>query len=354
MSMGSPTDDAHHCTYYVQGKTFEEHLAWLAQAFPHVRECVDSRGMPPAVLSAFFRGLDERSRDFDGVHRNGRGDSYRKAQADPLVRSVGIRRLFELVYPRGADGRFTPACLLLDLLGGDGTLARAFGRLFSPQSPTIVTSDISGDMIVSAVRGGLPALRQPAHHLLLRNACFHGVICAYGTHHIPRAELPLVAAEALRVLHPGGRVVLHDFEADSSVDRWFRDVVHPFSPTGHNFPHFERCELSRYLRDAGFRAVHETYLYDPFLFYGPTPEEVRQKALDYLLDMYGLSKLVDGNDMGRAYDLLWEMMQRYFCYDLESLDVPPDFGASRPSLRQEQGLWRLELPRVALVATGTK
>ena len=292
--------------------------------------------------------------DFDGAERNGRGDEYRRSQRDPSVRSVGIRTIFGLALGDHAGGASLDDAIVLDMLGGDGTLARAFSTLFPGRGALIITSDISADMVAGAIAYGLPAVHEPATSLLLRDESVDVSIVAYGTHHIPKVELPLVLKEAGRVLKPGGRIVIHDFLENSPVSTWFRTVVHRESRTGHDFSHFQRGELRSLLEETGFRNVGEQFVYDPFVVTGTSRRAARQALSQHLLDMYGLRKLIARLGEREARDTAYALARGCFRYRYAELGLPNDFGVPGVMTTLVGDRYRAELPRVALVAHGDK
>src|SRR5690606_418049 len=83
----------------------------------------------------------------------------------------------------------------------------------------LLAGDISGSMVAAALADGLPAVRQRADQLLLRDDVLDAVLIAYGSHHIAPSQRPRALSEAYRVLVPGGRVALHDFASDSPGSR---------------------------------------------------------------------------------------------------------------------------------------
>src|SRR5207237_5518083 len=122
-------------------------------------------------------------------------------------------------------GRLPFGWRLLDVLGGDGLIARALNMMRPGLTrQPVLTSDVAESMILHAWAQGLPAIREPAQHLFLRDASFDAVLIAYGTHHIDPLDRPDMCREAFRVLRPHGRIVLHDFECGSAVARWFDEV----------------------------------------------------------------------------------------------------------------------------------
>jgi SAM-dependent methyltransferase len=166
-----------------------------------------------------------------------------------------------------------------------------FGKALAPPSlmPSILTSDLSEEMVIAARAYGLFAIRQPAQNLLLKDRSLDGVIIAYGTHHIPPDHRVQACQEAFRVLRHDGRIVLHAFETGSHMARWFSEVVDQYSITGHQYPHFTAGEIRDYLSRAGFTDINIRYIYDPFIIYAGSADEAKHKLAEYLLNMYGLT-----------------------------------------------------------------
>ncbi len=290
--------------------------------------------------------------DFEDVCIGGRGESYRQAQENPTVRLRGIRQLFTWASPGGVLSSWRPEHILVDLLGGDGTLARAVETFTPPQArPTVLTSDLSAGMIRAAQQRDLPAIRQAAQRLRLRDQTVDAVLLAYGTHHIPPADRPATASEAFRVLRSGGSLVMHDFAEGSAVARWFANVVHRYSHTGHDFPHFTEGELQGLLTQAGFNDVTVQRMYDPLLLTAPTREGARMRLGDHLRWMYGLTHVSRGSEQSaalRTADLAEETFHH------APAERAPGQEIAQVSYEPIADGWRVELPRVALVAVGRR
>lgn len=334
------------------GDEVADQLAALKGQFPELHACIDlSRAARAASLATTMSGAE----DFSPASEGGRGDSYRRAQRNPLTRMVGIQHLFNLIGPGDNARNFSRAHIVLDVLGGDGVLARAFQQLNPPASmPQILTSDLSPDMVAAALAYGLPAIHQPAQHLMLKDNCVDAVIIAYGVHHIPREDRLQVVQEAFRVLKPGGRLVLHDFEEGSPVARWFNEVVDPYSFTGHRCSHFTQEEIRGYLIQTGFTGVVCRHLYDPFIFYGNSQQQVKDDMADCLLNMYGLGKLLAHREYSQALTVIYALAEECFRYDYARIGLSDAFGAAHIRITGDDGNWSLEMPRVALVGLASK
>jgi SAM-dependent methyltransferase len=325
---------------YLPGMTLRDYLHYM-ERHPRFRAVLDlavgHRIEPPTSANEFDTDV------------TGRGDSYRLAQRRADVRSTGIVGLLELALDRPVPADPPADLRVLDVLGGDGTIARAAvgGLRGGSDNHWVLTGDLSRHMIAEAVRYGLPAVCQSAQQLVLRNDVFDAVILAYGTHHIPPAERKTAYAEAWRVLKPGGRLVVHDFEDGGPVARWFAEVVHRYAPGGHAYEHFTLAELRHDLTAVGFTDVSLGELFDPFVVPGATPEAARELLCSYIFSMYGLFGLRQSEDWA---DRVWKLACRYMRY--------PEAGAAVPVRRVEiqpaGSRFVATMPRIALTAVGVK
>jgi SAM-dependent methyltransferase len=339
------------------GTTMQEYLDELRIRHPVLYDRLDLARLNPTQLAQIYEALDCFASPFDTKEHGGRGDAYRRTQlAYPLVRAEGISRLCELAMP--ADSTPASSCVL-DALGGNGTMTRTM-RLLSPDtSPTIFTGDVAAPMIADALAQGLPAVRQSTKRWLFRDAALDGVIFAYGTHHIPVDERPQAMAEAHRVLRPGGRVVVHDFEEGGTTARWYSEALDRYTYTGHKHEHFLREEMHELLVGAGFHDVCVRYLYDPCVVYADSPEAARRGVINYMYRLFALAKLVSPESLDDENS--WEIVEEAVCRHANfTPEEQKRFGAReaeltvRPNGRESGREFRAELPRVALVATATR
>ena len=331
-----------------------ERLAEVRKRWPEFYECIDLARVSETSCDLIV-AMATSAFDFNSMVGGGRGESYRLAQINPMIRSTGISQLFKFIRPANGTKEFTPQHKVLDVLGGDGVLARAIDQML-PQAtrPHIITSDLAEDMVRAAQAYGLFAIQQPAQKLLLKDNCTDGVIIAYGTHHIAPDQRLEACREAFRVLRPGGRIAFHDFEVDSPVSRWFVEVVDRYSQTGHRFAHFTRDEIRQYLQEAGFDDVKVNQIYDPFILSDSTAKSAQTLLKQHLLEMYGLVQLTDCNGHARALEMVFELAHQYFRYDYRSMGLEDSFGAPRIKTHHKNGCWFVESPRVALVGHGVK
>ena len=285
-------------------------------------------------IGSYLRRMQELSWEFEADAAGGRGSVYNVAQKASENRALGMTALLGLFSESGMDVP-GPDCVILDALAGDGTISRFAATL--PQSPTIISADLSGYMIAQCLEADLPCIRQSASRSLLRDDVLDGVLIAYGSHHLPADDRREAAREAHRTLKPGGKFVLHDFEIGGPVDRWFGEVVDPCSATGHPHPHFSRREMTDVLTGAGFSEMRVFEMEDPFTLEGPDPEEARRRVLRHLYNMYGLVKLPLETDAD------YSDLERRAAGTLGEIDLRPAAGG-----------WVARLERPALVAVGTK
>ncbi len=317
-------------------------LRALRETWPHVYALIDEE-------RAVGLATDGERDDFGSAEQGGRGESYVDAQqAHPEARIIGIRHLMALVVgPAGGDRP-----VVVDLLGGDGLLHRVCLRPDMPDA-TVVTCDAASFMVSRAWAAGAPAVRQRAQRQVFRSGSVDGVLLAYGSHHVPEPERQDVADEAWRVLRPGGRFVLHDFAEGSPVATWFLDVVDKQSATGHRYAHFTVDQMRECLVRSGFCTVTTNWMFDPIVVTGTSERAARAALGRYLVQMYGLDKLVAAHGHEGASMVAFELARRIFRFNSMGNGMGDHVGECVVE-RLGPSKWRCVLPRFALVAVGRK
>lgn len=338
---------------YLPNISLTLYLQLMANKFP---EFYDTFWFERPNSGKMIKILNEAKSDFEGQKKGGRGDYYRKAQKDPSVRITGIRQILQLAVRDQHIEHLPSTYKILDVLGGDGVLARALKLIQKSDNfrQPILTSDSAVDMINQALKYDLPAIRQQAQFLFIRNDSFDAVILAYGTHHIPQNDRLVVCQEAFRVLKPRGNVVIHDFELNSPMAQWFNQVVDKYSITGHKCSHFTPNELQLYLQKSGFKNIRILHIYDPFIVTDANKQRAFKKLMNYIFYMYGLEKLTNGGNKERALEGLHHLIKKYIHYNFNSIKEAKPHWKRSISYYEENGRYVAELPRVALVAVGTK
>jgi SAM-dependent methyltransferase len=327
----------------VIGADLQAQVRAIAERYPAIFDCIDRDRVRAQQGSE--SGMLGRSDDFGSSALGGRGESYVAAQRMTLTRAQGISELIGLIVRR-CQAR---SPVLVDLLGGDGLVCRVVSTL-SPGDTVVVTCDASPFMVEQAWSGGIPALLQRAESPLFRDESVGSVLLAYGSHHIPPGSRASVASQAYRILQPGGVFLIHDFLPGSPVATWFSKVVDAYSVTGHDYQHYDQDQAVSYLRSAGFTDVQAVAVDDAFTVTGATRDEAELALGRYLVEMYGLVKLVDEYGAEGSFRRAFDMAGDIFRYS------EPVGALSRISVRydRDRGEWSSTMPREAVAILGVK
>lgn len=340
---------------YLPGVSVEDFEKMFADRFPEMAPALWLR-RPGGEAILDLRQANPNEFESD---ESGRGDSFRRAHERSSVKATGMSTLLALATGCTDITQVPDGFRLLDILGGSGTLVRVTREL--PQWKTgrewILSGDVSSEMVRQALDYGLPAVRQPAQFLLVREQAFNAILIAYGAHHIPVSERPACYEEARRALAPGGRLIVHDFATGSPMARWFQQVVDAYSPTGHQYTHFTGGEFEEDLLAAGFGEVEVETIYDPITVLAGSQEEARERMIQYVLNSYRLTPPdAERRDIGTWVEELAADVIRYTESDFAELDAVPQEvrSAGTMTIYPTSAGWRAEFPRLSLVAIARK
>jgi SAM-dependent methyltransferase len=320
---------------YLGDLTFADYLGEIRRSYPDLYDLLEPNRIEASAIEKYIGEMDSVSWEFEDKDVGGRGLAYIVSQENADNRGVGMTKLINCFSPSG-DEMPDAAFRILDVLGGGGTVARFLSTL-GGVTPTIITADLSKLMIGACRAKQLPYIRQSAARSLFRDNVLDGVLIAYGSQLLDRETRQLAVSEAHRTLKPGHRLVLHAFEIGSRVGRFFDEVVHPYSRTGHAHEHYTRPGILDLLTRAGFRDVRLFDMSDPFILRGKTQDEAKRNAILHLYRMYDLVKVAGAE-----------------C-DVEAALEPLIVNTLGPiAMARQQETYAAQIPRATLVAVGTK
>jgi SAM-dependent methyltransferase len=335
-NMSRPVDSDVLDRVYIGNLTFQDYLNEIRESYPGLYDLLEPERIEAGAIERYIKEMDSLSWEFEDKDVGGRGVAYIHAQESFDNRRVGMETLIKCFSPSYGEMP-GPTFRILDVLGGGGTVARFLSTLGTP-TPAIITADLSKLMIGACrAKKKLPYIRQSAARSLFRDNVLDGVLIAYGSQLLSLEVRQLAVMEAHRTLKPGHRLVLHAFEIGERVAKFFDDVVHPYSRTGHPHQHFTRQGILDLFTRAGFRDLRLFEISDPFILRGQTPEEAKRNAIMHLYRMYDLVKVA--NTEG----------------DIEQALEPHIVNTLGPiSVSGEQDSYAAQIPRSTLVAVGAK
>jgi ubiquinone/menaquinone biosynthesis C-methylase UbiE len=121
---------------------------------------------------------------------------------DRVFHFLGPERLMALLQPQSSER-------ILDIGGGTGRVSQTFGADY-----VVVVCDLSWGMLGEARQKRMIACCGLAEHLPFADGAFDRIVMVDAFHHLH--DQRVAAKEALRVLRPGGRLVIEE----PDIRRW--------------------------------------------------------------------------------------------------------------------------------------
>lgn len=185
---------------------------------------------------------------------------YDAGMADPIKRLLG--GTFETFFDYKAawlQRTLQPTGRLLDFGCGEGGFLRALRQSGAPLD--LVGCDVSGGMLAVAVErwssGPLPSLHTVSPHgLPFGDGEFDVVTMICVLHHIKKPKRLMVVQELMRVVRPGGRLVVFEHNPRNPGTRWL--MARALIDAGVDPVPDQECRAL--LHAAGAASVHTDYI----------------------------------------------------------------------------------------------
>jgi len=265
-----------------------------------------------ASLRHYFSTLPHN--EFSSKYSGGYGDAYQlSTQSHPYAKNIGTQALLQqcAVPPNG---------VLLDAFGGSGQIASAMSRyLRERNSFDILTADVEIDQIKKAVAKGHPAIALDVSNMgIVKTGVFDSVLLGYGFHHLPPERRPRAIEEAIRVVKPRGRLVLHEGMRGGITQKLSHGIIDCHGTSPHLYEHPSYDEVRSYLP----KGVHieETNIFDPHVIVDTSDKAVEASFLSYYVGHYSLPR-----------DLSYERLRDIICdiyneHSFPEWETAPLFG----------------------------
>ena len=171
---------------------------------------------------------------------------------DRVFHFPGPERLMSLLQPQ-------PSERILDIGGGTGRVSQTFGDDYAGRAPLVVVCDPSWGMLGEARQKQMIACRGLAEHLPFADGAFDRIVMVDTFHHLH--DQHVAAKETLRVLRPGGRLVIEEPDIRRWAVKWIAlgERLLLMRSRFHSI-----ADLARVFEEAGARivAIEEGYDYN--------------------------------------------------------------------------------------------
>jgi SAM-dependent methyltransferase len=81
------------------------------------------------------------------------------------------------------------------------------------------------------------------------------ILCLASLHHLTSEERTAFYKECIRLLRPGGKLIIGDVEASSGLASWLNVFVDKYNPFGHKGIFFDVVHDTEHIRQSGFANV---------------------------------------------------------------------------------------------------
>jgi SAM-dependent methyltransferase len=162
-------------------------------------------------------------------------------------------------------------------------------------------------------------------NLPFENGSFDRIVILAVLHHISIDERAILYKECMRILAPGGRLIISDVIRNSIQDYWLNTIVNKYNSNGHRGVFFNESD-ARLMRSAGFYAECERVSYH---WYFRNLVEME----DFIINLFGMDLLEPGENLleivnhnigilveGDRYKFKWELI--YFIATLPQDYIP--------------------------------
>ena len=149
-----------------------------------------------------------------------------------------------------------PGEVIVVTAAGSGFDARLIEKELQPDSARIICvepSTVFSKLILSAQ---FELYNNPLNRIELPDACADAVINLAALHHFPDRQP--IFKEWVRILKPGGRLIIADVEAGSSNGNFLNQTVDALTPGGHEGIFLKPGELSEQFQSLRLHRIEES------------------------------------------------------------------------------------------------